>query len=101
MKKSLITIVLCLVIGVFLQFILIETSPRILCDEILNQLQLLFKSLVLEYIVLGGLLLATNRFVLKIKTRENLIGLAIFTAIYILSFSYLFYEYASNCVDAY
>ncbi len=101
MRKILLTTLLCLAIGIFLQFILIETSPYILCDEIPNQLYFLVKSLVLEYVVLAALFMIVNKLLLKIKKKENLTGLVVFTAIYILSFSYLFYEYARKCVDSY
>jgi uncharacterized protein with PQ loop repeat len=67
-----------------------------LCSEILGQLKLLLKSLVLEYSILGALLLIGNRFILKLKKEESIISLAVFTVIYIAVFSYMFYDYAKN-----
>jgi len=97
MLKGIIIAVICLAIGVFLQVILIDTSPRILCNEILNQLYQLLKSLILEYGVLTLLLLAVNRYIIKIKKADNLISLAIFTILYILIFAYMFNTYANKC----
>lgn len=97
MLKGIIIAVISLAIGVFLQVILIDTSPRLLCNEVLNQLFLILKSLILEYVVLVLLLLAVNKYIFKIKKMDNLISLVIFTVLYILFFAYMFNAYANKC----
>lgn len=101
MKRGLITAILCLVIGVFFQALIMEIAPRLLCNEVLSVFLPGLKNLAPQYLFFAAILLSINGFALKIKRKENLISLAIFTAIYILSFFYIFYKYASKCVDTF
>lgn len=90
MKKGIITAIICLPIGVFLQYIWIETGPPIPCYECLKEFSRTFKAMIFEYAILALILLFTNKYLLKISRRENLIIFVVFSFIYLLCFSYLF-----------
>jgi len=99
MKKGIIVSFVCLLIGIFLQFILVETAPQFPCYETTNHLLGFLKIIGIEYFILLLILMCFNKYLLKITNKETIISIVIFTAIYILSFSYLFIKYANKCIE--
>ncbi len=99
MKRSIFLFIILLGIGIFFQYFLIETSPRILCSEIKEQLLKSIRILIYELGFLLLILLAICKFIFK-ETNINIVKkMALYIFIYFLVFTYLFYNYSSMCVD--
>ena len=87
--------IFCLIIAIFLQFIIFATSPKIE-GSFLPQLYLALESVLIEYIALGFLLLILNSFIFKFNKRENLISLGIFSIVEWLIFIIWFIIYVNK-----
>jgi hypothetical protein len=98
-KKSIFLIAILLVIGVFFQYFLIETSPRIPCNEIKEQLLKSVNVLIYQFIFLIFLLSIICKFIFKETNIEIVKKCFIYTFLYLLFFVFLFYKYANKCVD--
>ena len=98
-KKSIFLIAILLIIGVFFQYFLIETSPRIPCNEIKEQLLKSVNVLIYEFIFLLFLLIVICKFIFKETSIEIIKKTFTFILVYILVFLYLFYRYSSKCVE--
>jgi len=98
-KKSIFLIAILLVIGVFFQYFLIETSPRIPCNEIKEQLLKSVNILIYEFVFLLFLLIVICKFIFKETSIEIIKKTFAFILVYVLVFSYLFYRYSSKCVQ--
>ena len=92
MKRNIILNILLFLIGVFLQVILVGTSPKIDCSEIWNQFYILLNSLIIEYAILIVIQITILIF-LKRKTKELVASFLLFTILYLIVFVYLFYNY--------
>jgi hypothetical protein len=101
MKKGVITALLILIVGIILQMILIETSPKILCNSVSEQMLLLLESLMFEFLGLSILLVAINKFVLQINWKSSLKVFIMFTVIYVITFVYLLNNYVNKCVESF
>jgi len=98
-KKSTYLVFIILSLGIFFQYFLIETSPRILCSEINEQLLKSINILIYEFVFLLFLLIIICKFILREVNIAILKKTIIFTLLYILAFVYLFYRYSSKCVE--
>lgn len=98
MVKNIVLTLVLLILGLFLQVILIGTSPRIASDELINQFFVLCKSLIVEYIILLTIQFVVLKFGFRVKTRELFIYTLFFTLFYLISFAYFFYNYAQDCI---
>ena len=87
--------ILCLTIAIFLQFIIFATSPKIE-DNLLPQLYLDFKGVLIGYCALGFLLLILNSFIFKFNKSENLGSLVIFSIVDWLTFILWFIIYVNE-----
>jgi len=98
-RKSIFLIAVLLIIGIFFQYLMIETSPRIPCDEIKEQLLKSARILIYQFMFLIFLLSIICKLILKETTIEIVKKSLIYTFLYILFFMFLFYKYASKCVE--
>jgi len=88
--------VLCSILAIILQFIIFETSPQIQKENLLPQFYIALKGILVEFIILGLLLLLINIFFLRLNKRENLKCLSILFGIDILVFIVWFGIYANK-----
>ena len=98
-KKSTYLVFMLLSIGLFFQYFLIETSPRILCNEINEQLLKSINVLIYKFVFLLFLLIIICKFIFKEVNIEILKKVFVFVLFYIVFFAYLFYRYSSKCVE--
>jgi|LakMenEpi03Aug12_release.lakeMendotaPanAssembly.Ray.scaffolds.fasta_scaffold503128_2 hypothetical protein len=92
---AIIPTILCLIIAIFLQCIFFATSPKIEAN-LLPQLSLALKTVLIEYFTLGFLLLILNSFIYRFNKRENIKSLVIFSFIDLLTFIVWFTIYANK-----
>jgi hypothetical protein len=97
MIKAILTGGIFLGVGVFLQFVLIETSPRIDCAEKFNQLLIMLQTIAIEFVLLLIGLFSINKLILKLKRNQNVIYLLVFTGFYTLIFLFFYSNYANKC----
>ncbi len=100
MKKStLVVIIIALIIGGFLQKLLIDTSPRIHCDEISKQMWMCLRTLAIEFGIITLIMAGVNKYSLRLNVKQSLAALLVFAVLYFALFGYLFIDYAGKCMS--
>lgn len=95
-RINIVLMAILLFIGFFLQNILIGTSPKINCDEIVSQFYVFLNTIIVEYIILISIQLAILKFVNRRELKEIIIHTVLFTILYTILFYYLFNGYRQN-----
>ena len=80
-KKSIYLVCILLSLGIFLQYFLIETSPRILCTEINEQLLKSINILIYEFVFLLILLVIICKFLYR-ETNDKIMKITFILAPY-------------------
>ena len=99
MKKVLSVVfgVVFLSVGVFLQYILMETAPQVPCNDLFVDFFDILLYLIIEYVIIYSISMIINKYVLKLSNRENLLISSIFSCIYFICFAYFFIKHTNIC----
>lgn len=97
MVKKILVLLFFLAIGILLQKLMIDTAPRIPCDQTDAQLLKMLRSLFGEFFSLIFMLFAVNRLWLKLTRSEHLWSIGVFSATYLGVFFVFFNAYAYRC----